>query len=222
MVTRGRDYEGDNGTRSGRAPSSGHGLPVSLSPSLSGSTAADRSLIALIGARGCGKTTVARLLAERLGWGWVDADDELERRAGQSVRAVFAAEGEIGFRRREDAILRELCGRQRHVLATGGGAVLREDNRALLRSSARVVWLIADAETLWRRLEGDGMTAERRPQLAGGGRAEVEEVLRQREALYRACADCEISTAGRSPDEVAAEIAAGLLARGPFPNSSPD
>ena len=96
-------------------------------------------LIALVGPRGSGKTTVARLLAGRLGWGWVDADDELERRAGRSVRRVFAEEGEAGFRELEAAVLRELCGLRRHVLATGGGAVLREDNRALLRSTARVV-----------------------------------------------------------------------------------
>src|SRR5262245_25909137 len=92
------------------------------------------SRLFLIGPRGSGKTTVAALVAGRLGWDWVDADTVLERRAGMSVRAVFAAEGEPGFRDRESAVLAELCRLGRHVIATGGGVVLREPNRQLLRA----------------------------------------------------------------------------------------
>ncbi len=182
---------------------------------------ARHDLIALIGPRGSGKTTVARLLAARLGWDWADADDELERRCGRSVGAVFAEEGEAGFREREAAVLRELCGLRRHVVATGGGAVLRADNRALLRSVARVVWLRADAETLWQRLQGDAAGAARRPALLGGGREEVEEILRVREPLYRECAHRAVPTAARPPEDVAAEIAA-WLARQPTPDPSAD
>jgi shikimate kinase len=163
-------------------------------------------VIFLIGPRGSGKTTVARLLAERLGWAWLDADDELEKRYGQSIRAIFAAEGEAGFREKEAALLAELCGRLHHVIATGGGVVLREANRQRLRASGRVVWLTADIETLWRRLQADDSTAERRPALTIGGREEIAEVLRVREPLYRSCADHVIETAGRSPEEIAAEI----------------
>jgi shikimate kinase len=181
---------------------------------------ARQDLIALIGARGSGKTTVARLLADILGWQWVDADDELERRVGRSVRAIFAAEGEAGFREHESAVLRELCSLRRHVIATGGGAVLREHNRNLLRSSARVVWLSADAETLWRRLEGDAAGGERRPALLGGGQTEVEEVLRAREALYRACAHRVVHTSARTPEAVAADIAAALAGLPCTPNPS--
>ena len=123
----------------------------------------EKNCVALIGYRGAGKSTVARLLAERLGWAWVDADVELEQRAGCAIRALFEGEGEAGFRRREAALLAELCERPRLVLATGGGVILREDNRALLRRKAWVVWLTADAETLWRRLESD-------PASAGAGR----------------------------------------------------
>lgn len=177
-------------------------------------------LIALIGPRGSGKTTVARHLAELLGWQWVDADVEIERRAGRPVRAIFAAEGEAGFREHESAVLRELCALRRHVVATGGGVVLREANRELLRSSARVAWLRADAETLWRRLEGDASGGERRPALLGGGRAEVEEVLRTREALYRACAHRAVDTAGRTPRAVAAEVATALADLSRTPNPS--
>jgi shikimate kinase len=164
----------------------------------------------LIGPRGSGKTTVAKLLAERLGWEWVDADDVLEQRCGQTIRAVFAAEGEAGFRDRESDVLTELCRRQQHVIATGGGVVLRQANRDLLRASGRVVWLTADADTLWQRLQADVVTAERRPALSTGGREEVIEVLRQREPLYRDCAHVRIESASRPPAEIVEEILLAL------------
>jgi shikimate kinase len=171
-------------------------------------------LIFLTGPRGSGKTTVARLLARRLGWAAADADEALEARQGRSVRAVFAAEGEAGFRETEAAVLAELCRLRRHVVATGGGAVLRADNRELLRRSGWVVWLTADVDTLWGRVQADGGTAERRPALGGGGREEVVEVLRAREPLYRACADLTVQTAGRAPEAVAEEILAAWARRG--------
>jgi shikimate kinase len=164
------------------------------------------SLVFLIGPRGSGKSTVARLLAEQLRWQWRDADEELEKRHGQSIRALFASEGEAGFRDKEAAILAELCRLPRHILATGGGVVLRESNLELLRTSGRVVWLTADVDTLWRRLQADSSTAERRPTLTVGGREEIAEILRVREPLYRSCADLVVETAGRSPAEIAAEI----------------
>jgi shikimate kinase len=160
----------------------------------------------LIGPRASGKTTVARLLAGRLGWDWVDTDDVVEARAGRSVRDIFAAEGEAGFRRREAAALEQVCGRERHFIATGGGVVLAADNRQRLRQSGRVVWLTADAATLSERLGADPASAQRRPALSVGGLAEVEETLRLREPLYHACADCEVATAGRSSAEVAQAV----------------
>jgi shikimate kinase len=164
------------------------------------------SLLFLIGPRGSGKTTVARLLAERLGWAWVDADDVLERRAGCSIRGVFATEGEEGFRQREAMVLAELCERKHHVIATGGGVILGEDNRRRLRAAGRVVWLTADVETLWQRMQTDASTAERRPALRGGGIEEIAEILRIREPLYRACADAIVQTAGKAPGEIVEEI----------------
>src|SRR5690349_18558779 len=89
-------------------------------------------LVFLIGPRGSGKSTVAQLVARELGWDWLDADAELEKRYGRSIRAIFEAEGEVGFRAKEAAVLTELCGLSRHIIATGGGVVLRESNRALL------------------------------------------------------------------------------------------
>jgi shikimate kinase len=166
----------------------------------------------LIGYRGSGKTTVARLLAEILGWDWIDADEALQKRHGRSIRAMFAAEGEAGFRDKEAALLEELCALRTHVIATGGGVVLREDNRQRLRAAGKVVWLSADAPTLWRRLQLDAGTAEQRPALTVGGLAEVEELLRRREPWYAACADWKVDTAQRSPDEVARAICTHLKA----------
>ncbi|HEX4150325.1 MAG TPA: shikimate kinase, partial [Pirellulales bacterium] len=88
--------------------------------------------IALIGYRGTGKTAVARALADRLGWQWLDADAELEARAGRSIAEIFAADGEEAFRNLESGVLAELGQRSRTVLATGGGVVLRDTNRELL------------------------------------------------------------------------------------------
>jgi len=176
-------------------------------------------IVFLIGPRGSGKTTVARLLAGRLGWDWVDADAALEERCGRSIREVFAAEGEEGFRRHESAVLADLARREDVVIATGGGVILREDNRQVLKHG-KVVWLTADAETLWRRVSQDPSTGERRPALVQAlgldGRAGMEQVLGQREPLYRACADLVLDTSGRTPEEVAA-LAFSFL-RGDEPN----
>jgi shikimate kinase len=172
---------------------------------------APRTTIFLIGYRGTGKTTVARLLAERLGWEWADADALLESRSGRSIRSLFADEGEAGFRDREAALLPELCGRARHVIATGGGVVLRPEHRARLRAAGIVVWLTADAATLWGRLQQDASTAERRPALTVGGLAEVEEQLRARGPLYAECAHLIVDTVGQSPAQVVEAILAALL-----------
>jgi shikimate kinase len=163
--------------------------------------------IFLIGYRGSGKTSVARVLAERLDWDWLDADSVLETRHGRSIRQIFAEEGEAGFRDKEAALLEELSRSERHVIATGGGVVLRPANRACLQAGL-VVWLTADAATLWHRITADQSTAERRPNLTVGGLSEVEDLLRQREPLYRACADLAIETDGRTPEAIVADILA--------------
>jgi shikimate kinase len=170
--------------------------------------------IFLIGYRCTGKTTVARLLAEKLGWDWVDADSVLEGRYGKSIRQIFAEDGEIGFRDKEEQIFAELCQLRRHVVATGGGVVLREINRQRMPSAGKVVWLTADAQTIWERLRADPATTEKRPLLTVGGLAEIEEVLKMREPLYRACAGFTISTADRSTEEIARQIADKLTRAG--------
>ncbi len=162
--------------------------------------------IFLIGYRGTGKTTVARLLAEKLGWKWVDADAVLESRYGRSLRTIFDEEGEAGFRTKEAAVLADLCRLSQHVIATGGGVVLHPDNRAKLKAAGWVVWLTGDAQTLYNRLKADATTAERRPALTSGGLAEIVDLLKIREPYYAACADFVIDTAGRTPEEVVAAI----------------
>ena len=168
--------------------------------------------IFLIGYRGTGKTTVAKQLAARLGCGWVDADDEIERRAGKSIAEIFADQGQRAFRDLEAEVVAGLCQRgQGTVFALGGGAVLRDETRAAIRAAGPVVWLTGTPETLARRLTADPATASRRPNLtSAGGMAEIETVLAERTPLYHACATFAVDTDGKSPAEVVDEILAKL------------
>ena len=137
---------------------------------------------------------------------------ELERRYASSIRDIFTAEGEPGFRDKESAVLADLCRLRKHVVATGGGVVLRPENRERLRTSGCVVWLTAEPVTLTARLGGDSSTAERRPSLTGVAAAaslqEIVDVLKMREPLYRGCADFVAATEGRAPEVIAEEVAA--------------
>lgn len=171
--------------------------------------------IFLIGYRGSGKTTVAKQLAERLQYDWVDADDEVEQRAGKSIAAIFAEEGQRTFRDLEAEVAAELCSRRQTVVALGGGAVLREETRHAIGAAGPVVWLTGSPHTLAKRLAGDETTASRRPDLtSGGGQAEIEALLAERTPLYHACATFAVDTDGKTPTEVVEEIVVKL--------SSPD
>ena len=165
-----------------------------------------KPLLYLIGYRGTGKTTAGQLLAARIGWEFVDADVFLETRYAKSIKEIFAEEGEAGFREKESICLRELTGRRDCIVATGGGIVLRQENRTLIHETGTVVWLTAAASTISRRIQGDSTSATRRPNLSIGGLAEIEELLRFREPLYRACADLEIASEGLSPERLVETI----------------
>ncbi len=171
---------------------------------------AKKTFVFLVGPRGSGKTTVARLLAEATGLDWTDADEDLAEYAGMSIREIIEKEGEAGFRRLESEMLHELVGWRHAFTATGGGVVLLKENRDLMKAEGQVVWLTADVDTLWRRISGDPGSAEQRPNLTVGGREEVAQILAQREPLYRAVADHTVDTANRLPEEVADDILAWL------------
>ena len=167
-------------------------------------------MIFLIGYRGTGKSTVARLLGARLGWDWRDADAVLEAKFGRSITEIFQSDGEAKFRELEAAVLVELCKLSRLVIATGGGVVLREANRELMRQTGRVIWLKADVDTIWKRIQSDAAEGRSRPPLTVGGRTEIEQLLRVRERLYRATAEFSVETANRTAEEIVDEITARI------------
>jgi shikimate kinase len=163
--------------------------------------------ISLIGYRGTGKTTVARILARELGWLAVDADEELERRAGRTIAEIFATDGEAAFRDLEEHVVAQLCERSGVVLSLGGGAVLRALSRKRMVDAGPVIWLTATPTTLAQRLAHDPTTGARRPNLtATGGLAEIEQLLAVRTPMYAECATFAVDTDSRSPEAVAQEI----------------
>lgn len=173
--------------------------------------------VTLVGYRGTGKSTVAALLADRLGAAWWDADAVLEDRIGSSIAALVGSRGEAAFRDVETEVLRDTLPAFAGVLATGGGVVLRPENRRLLRERGRpVVWLTAPADVIRRRLAADPTTAARRPALHGGDPLdEVAAALHAREPLYREVADIVFDTATDPPAVVAERILAWLDAASP-------
>lgn len=161
--------------------------------------------IFLIGMMGVGKTTIGRLLAQATGLEFVDCDREIEARAGVSVTTIFEVEGEEGFRRREAALLEELTQRRGIVLATGGGAVLREDNRRALRERGLVVYLHSTVDEILRRTRAD--TA--RPLLqTENPRARIEQLLHEREPLYRQTAHLSFQSGIMNPKKLVKRILA--------------
>jgi shikimate kinase len=163
--------------------------------------------LTLIGYRATGKTTLARLLAERLGWDWIDADVEIEGRAGKSIARIFAEDGEPAFRDLEAEVIADLCRRERLVLAAGGGAPMRSESRQAMRAAGKVIWLKARPETILTRMSGDATTAARRPDLTDKGPLEeVVHLLQRRTPVYRESAHLELDTEGKSPEQIASEI----------------
>ena len=161
--------------------------------------------IFLIGMMGAGKTTVGRLLAQALQYTFIDCDAELERRAGVRIATMFELGGEAAFREREAMLLQELTARPDVVLATGGGVVLREENRARLRERGLVIFLDASAAEIARRTRHD----VGRPLLQVADRqARIEALLQERGPLYRATAHLRFGSPARNPRRLAAAILA--------------
>jgi len=156
--------------------------------------------LVLVGLMGTGKSTVGRMVAERLGRRFRDSDQEIEDRTGRTVREIFAAEGEDVFRDLETEVLRDaLASAEPSVIAAAGGVVLRATNREALRAAgSRVVWLLADPAMLVDRVTAGG----HRPLLDDDPAATLRRMASEREDLYREVADAIVSVDGRSIHEV--------------------
>jgi shikimate kinase len=157
----------------------------------------------LVGMMGAGKTTVGRLLARRLKLDFHDSDEEIERRCGVRIPVIFDIEGEAGFRAREAQAIAALCALDGLVLATGGGAVLVEENRRRLAAHGTVVYLHARPGHLWQRVRHD----RNRPLLATPDpQKKLEELYALRDPLYREVADIVMDTGKQSVQTLAKDL----------------
>lgn len=177
--------------------------------------------IYLVGLMGAGKTSVGKLLAQRLRMEFFDCDQEVERATGVRVAVIFEIEGESGFRAREAKMLAQLASRNNVLVATGGGAVLSAANRRLLADGGVVVYLRAAPADLWRRTRHD----KQRPLLNTEDRmARLEQLYVQRDPLYREIADIIVDTGSQSLGALANKLERRLLefkARTGGPEDSP-
>ena len=162
--------------------------------------------VVLIGFMASGKTAVGRALAARLGFEFCDTDDMVTAESGRTVEEIFADEGEEGFRARErDAVVRAAA-RPGRVIACGGGAILSVRNYGVLKGAGAICYLRTTAGELIARLEsGDG-----RPLLHGDPAEAVPRLLSERAPAYETAADLVVDTDGKSPDDVATDIAERL------------
>jgi shikimate kinase len=172
-----------------------------------GTGQAQTSRILLVGMMGAGKTTTGKLVAEKLGWDYLDSDVEVEKKTGLTVPALFARDGEAAFRNAEAEVLGAACARREPVVVSvAGGAVLRPETRDLLRQCGRVIWLRARPATLAARV-GDGAG---RPLLGGDPGAALRALDAVRRPLYAEVADETIDVDHLGPDQVAARIVDGV------------
>lgn len=172
--------------------------------------AADK--IFLVGPMGAGKTTIGRLLAQELKLDFVDADLEIEKRCGADISWIFDVEGEAGFREREQKIIDELTASSQLVLATGGGAVLRPENRQNLSARGIVVYLMTTVSQQIERTRKD----QKRPllQKMDNPKEALSDMMSLRDPLYREIADIIVVTGRRSPRSVMLDIIAELQKEG--------
>ncbi|TBR44705.1 shikimate kinase AroK [Marinomonas agarivorans] len=161
--------------------------------------------IILVGPMGAGKTTIGRLLAQSLGRDFLDSDRVIEENAGADIPWIFEKEGEQGFRRRETSTLQQLTQEYgaKVVLATGGGAIMRKDNRTILQQGGLVIYLYA---TISQQVQRTSRT-NHRPLLKTGNRQQIlTDLFKERDPLYRETADVIVKTDSRNPKLVANKV----------------
>jgi shikimate kinase len=164
--------------------------------------------IYLVGMMGAGKTSIGRLLSKRSRRRFYDSDHVIEERTGVTIPTIFDLEGEQSFRDREEAVIAELAGLSNIVLATGGGAVLRENNRRALCSSGIIVYLRGSIEDLWRRTRKD----KNRPLLlTDNPRQKLAEIYSVRDPIYSSVADIIIETGNPSMQSLEQDVEARLI-----------
>lgn len=165
------------------------------------------SHILLIGPMGSGKSTLGQALAARLGLGFIDVDARIVAATGLSIPAIFEAEGEAGFRRRETAALLAALQEPPAVIATGGGIVLADANREAIRAAGFVIYLHIHPDEQLRRVAGD----HNRPLLDHADPAgQLARLQARREPLYRALADLTVDTSAQTSEQLAAALALRL------------
>jgi len=164
--------------------------------------------IILVGPMGSGKTTIGRRISESLNLVFFDTDHEIIDATGVSIDHIFDVEGEKGFRIRESDVLKKLCNMSNIVLATGGGAVILEANRELMKKSGLVIYLLSSADQLLRRTA----KAKTRPLLekSNNRRKTITDILEARGSLYEEVASLTINTNGKKLNEVIDEIIEAL------------
>lgn len=164
----------------------------------------------LVGPMGSGKTSIGRRLAQRFGLRFVDSDQAIEATTGTRVATIFELEGEAGFRRREEAVIAELCRGRDQLIATGGGAVLSAGNRQQMQAHGYVIWLRTSVARQLDRLAHD----RARPLLQRGNREQVlRELAQQRDPLYASSCDLVFESDQRRVAVAAERLAAVLESR---------
>lgn len=165
--------------------------------------------IILIGFRGTGKTTIGRILAQRLGKGFIDADEFLEQKEGKTIKDIFAEGGEKLFRKIETKIIAKLCILDDKVIATGGGVILNEENVRMLKKNGIMILLDADANTIHKRIRDDSNIQQKRPSLTNhDAYQEIEYLLEYRKPFYDKVADFVLNTSHISTQDATDKILA--------------
>jgi len=164
--------------------------------------------IFLVGPMGVGKSTIGKLLAAELSYCFMDSDREIEQRAGADVSWIFDVEGEVGFRKREAAIIKELSQRHDSVIATGGGAILNIGTRQLLKEAGYTFYINAPLSVLLERTSQD----RSRPLLqVKDPRASFQRILSERQSLYKEVSRFELSSSEFSSKEIVSKIVSKIV-----------